>query len=120
LNLPLTNTFKWSQTSAKEHRHDVNVQFISKSCFETLLRGARGTGLRSALARVNVAIYQGATLVRNIWVDRSLAAGSYHWTWNGRTAANRLVAPGHYTAVVIATSWIGTTRVISGVNVLAP
>jgi hypothetical protein len=71
-------------------------------------------------ARVTVAIYQGHTLVRSIWVDRSLAAGSYHWTWNGRTAANRLVAPGHYTAVVTATSWIGTSRVIRGVNVLAP
>ena len=71
-------------------------------------------------ARVNVAIYPGRHARPQRLVDRSLATGSYHWTWNGRTAANRLVAPGHYPAVVIATSWIGTTRVISGVNVLAP
>jgi spore germination protein YaaH/flagellar hook assembly protein FlgD len=71
-------------------------------------------------AHVKVAIYLGHTLVRTVAADWSLAAGSYHWTWNGRTAAKVLVAPGHYTAVVTATSWIGTTRVIGGVTVLAP
>src|SRR5688500_11800651 len=58
LNLPLINTFKWLQTTAQEHRHDVNVQFIGKSCFEALLCHACGayhcnifiTGSRFGLA----------------------------------------------------------------------
>jgi len=61
-------------------------------------------------ATVSVAIYQGPTLVRTIWTNRRFAAGAYGWTWNGRNAAGALVRPGLYTALVTATSSIGTSR----------
>jgi flagellar hook assembly protein FlgD len=67
-------------------------------------------------ARVTVAIYQGSTLVRTIWTNRPFAAGAYGWTWNGRNAAGALVRPGLYTALIAATSSIGTsqaTRVVT-------
>ena len=51
-----------------------------------------------------MAIYQGSTLVRRIWTGRALAAGTYGWTWNGRTAAGAFVKPGSYRVVVDATS----------------
>ena len=38
------------------------------------------------------------------------AAGTYGWTWNGRTAAGALVKPGSYKVVVDATSRIGPSR----------
>ncbi len=56
-------------------------------------------------ATVTVAIYQGSTLVRRIWTGRALAAGTYGWTWNGKTAAGAFVKPGTYRVVVDATSW---------------
>jgi hypothetical protein len=59
---------------------------------------------------VSLAIYRGTTLVRTVWVRKALTAGSYHWTWNGRTAAGVLVSPGLYRAIVTATSWVGVSR----------
>ena len=61
-------------------------------------------------ATVSVAIYQGTTLVRTVWVRKALVAGSYRWTWNGRTAAGALVSPGSYRAIITATSWVGVSR----------
>ena len=71
-------------------------------------------------ARVTVSIYQGSTLVRRVWTDRQLAAGTATWTWNGRTAAGALVRPGSYRVVVEATSWIGWSSYGRGVTVKAP
>jgi spore germination protein YaaH/flagellar hook assembly protein FlgD len=71
-------------------------------------------------ARVSLAIYQGATLVRRIWSGRSLAAGTYGWTWNGKTAAGAFVRPGTYRVVVDATSWIGASQLSRSVTVNAP
>jgi spore germination protein YaaH/flagellar hook assembly protein FlgD len=70
-------------------------------------------------ARVNVSIFEGSTLVRRVWVDRQLAAGTTTWTWNGRTAAGVLVKPGSYRVIVDATSWIGWSRFVRGVTVAA-
>jgi spore germination protein YaaH/flagellar hook assembly protein FlgD len=61
-------------------------------------------------ATVTVAIFHGSTLVRRIWTGKALAAGTYRWTWNGRSAAGTYVASGSYHAVIFATSWIATTR----------
>jgi spore germination protein YaaH/flagellar hook assembly protein FlgD len=66
-------------------------------------------------ATVTLSIRQGSTVVREIWNGRALAAGTWGWTWNGRTAANVLVKPGSYRAVVTATSRIGSstfTRIV--------
>ena len=60
-------------------------------------------------AVVTISIRQGSTVVRGIWQGKSLGAGSTAWTWNGRTPAGVLVAPGTYTAVVTAVSWIGSS-----------
>jgi len=71
-------------------------------------------------ATVTVAIYQGATLVRRIWTGRSLAAGTYGWTWSGKTAAGGYVKPGTYRVVVTAASWVGTSWFARNVTVKAP
>jgi spore germination protein YaaH/flagellar hook assembly protein FlgD len=71
-------------------------------------------------ATVTVAIYQGSTLVRTIWSGRRLTAGSYGWTWNGKTAAGAYVRPGSYKVVVKATSSIGWSRFARSVTVKAP
>ena len=71
-------------------------------------------------ATVTVAIYQGSTLVRRIWTGRALAAGTYGWTWNGRTAAGAFVKPGSYKVVVDAVSSIGPSRMGRSVTVRAP
>src|SRR5688572_19283061 len=42
LNRFSPDIFKWPKTAAKEHRHNVNVQLIGKSCSEALLCGACG------------------------------------------------------------------------------
>ena len=43
LNLFRVNIFKWPESAAEEHWHDVNVQLIDKSCSEALLCGACST-----------------------------------------------------------------------------
>ena len=65
-----------------------------------------------ALARaatVTVAIDRAGTVVRPIWKAKPLAAGSYSWTWNGRTSAGTLLAPGAYRVSVTAVSSIGSS-----------
>src|SRR4051794_2691881 len=71
-------------------------------------------------AAVTVAIYQGSTLVRTIWTGRHLGAGTYGWTWSGKTASGAYVKPGKYKIVVQATSSIGWSRFARGVTVKAP
>ena len=71
-------------------------------------------------ATVTVAIYQGSTLVRRIWTGRVLGAGTYGWTWSGKTAAGAFVKPGTYRVVVDATSSIGPSRFARNVIVRAP
>jgi flagellar hook assembly protein FlgD len=61
-------------------------------------------------ADVTATIYLGSSVVRRIWSDRTLAAGSYGWTWNGRTSSGAYAKAGKYRVVVSATSRFGTTR----------
>jgi hypothetical protein len=60
---------------------------------------------------VTVAIYSGTTLVRTVWTGRTLTAGSYGWTWNGRDQAGLMVARGTYTVRVTAVSTLGASVV---------
>jgi spore germination protein YaaH/flagellar hook assembly protein FlgD len=60
-------------------------------------------------ATVTVSIDRAGTVVRGIWSARPLAAGTYSWTWNGRTRAGALLAPGTYRVSVTAVSWIGSS-----------
>ena len=71
-------------------------------------------------ATVSVSIYRGKTLVRRIWVDKPMEAGTWTWSWNGRNGHKELVEPGVYTAAVSATSWIGVSRLTRTVTVKAP
>ncbi|HUQ78237.1 MAG TPA: glycosyl hydrolase family 18 protein [Patescibacteria group bacterium] len=58
---------------------------------------------------VSLAIYSGTTLIRTVWTNRTLSAGTWGWTWNGRNSAGALVARGAYQARVTATNGLGTT-----------
>lgn len=71
-------------------------------------------------ATVSVSIYRGKTLVRRVWVDKPMEAGTWTWSWNGRNGHRELVEPGVYTASVSATSWIGVSRLTRTVTVKAP
>ena len=81
---------------------------------------ARVTFVLRRSATVSVSIYQGTTLVRKVWTTRVLAAGTYGWTWNGKTADGAFVRPGTYRAVIDATSWIGRSWFNRSVTVKAP
>jgi len=70
-------------------------------------------------AKVSVTIYQGVTPVRTIWTTRTLTAGTWGWTWDGRNAAGVPVRPGVYSASVVATSWVTSTRLAQSVTVRA-
>ncbi len=71
-------------------------------------------------ATVAVSIYQGKTLIRRAWVDKSVAAGSFTWSWNGRNGHRELVEPGVYTASITTTSVIGVSHLTRTVTVKAP
>jgi spore germination protein YaaH/flagellar hook assembly protein FlgD len=68
-------------------------------------------------ARVSAAIYRGSALIRQIWTNQPLDAGTYGWTWDGRTSTGAFAAPGTYSVVVranstIGGSWFGRTVVV--------
>ena len=68
-------------------------------------------------ARISAAIYQGSTLIRQVWTDQPVDAGTYGWTWDGRTSTGAFAPPGTYSVVVRATSsiggsWFGRTVVV--------
>ena len=93
----------------------------SRSSFVPKAGGkARVTFTLRRHAVVTVSIYRDSTLIRTIWTNRSLAAGAYGWTWNGRTATGGLVAPGTYKALITATSWVGASRFSRTIVVKAP
>jgi flagellar hook assembly protein FlgD len=100
---------------------DRTIRSISWSRVSFVPRAGQTDRMTLSLSRsatVTVSIYQGATLVRSIWTRRTFAAGSYVWTWNGRTSAGALARPGPSTAVVDATSWIGSSRSTRVVTVI--
>jgi len=61
-------------------------------------------------ARVTLAIYKGNTLVRTVYTNRSVPAGTYSWKWNGRDQNGVLLARGTYKAQITVTSSIATTK----------
>jgi flagellar hook assembly protein FlgD len=99
---------------------DRTIRSISWSRISFVPRTGQTDRMTLSLSRsatVTVAIYQGSTLVRSFWTRRTFAAGSFVWTWNGRTSAGALARPGAYTVVVDATSWIGSSRSTRAVTV---
>ena len=76
---------------------------------DALAGSAKASFSLARTATVTAGIYQGSTLIRTIWMNRSLAAGSHAWTWDGRNAAGAFVPRGRYTLRVQATSALGTT-----------
>jgi flagellar hook capping protein FlgD len=63
-------------------------------------------------AATTLQIYtQAGEYVKTAWVDRTLAAGTWGWTWNGVDGGGARVPRGWYRAVLTATSWVGTTTV---------
>jgi len=76
---------------------------------DALARSATASFSLARTATVTAGIYQGSTLIRTIWMNRSLAAGSHGWAWDGRNAAGAFVPRGRYTLRVQATSALGTT-----------
>ena len=63
---------------------------------------------RSAATTLRVYSVAGA-YVKSAWVNRTLAAGAWGWTWDGRDGRGARVPRGWYRAVLTATSWVGTT-----------
>ncbi len=62
-------------------------------------------------ASVTVGIYAGTTLIRTIWIDRAMTAGTHSWTWDGRDVHGAFVARGTYSARVSVRSGLATTVV---------
>jgi spore germination protein YaaH/flagellar hook assembly protein FlgD len=60
-------------------------------------------------AVITVSIYRARTLIKPVWSAKSLTAGTYTHTWDGRTPSGAYAAAGTYRILVIARSWIGTT-----------
>jgi flagellar hook assembly protein FlgD len=71
-------------------------------------------------ARVTLSIDSGSAIVRAAWQATPLDAGTYGWTWNGRTTSGALLKAGTYRAVVTATSAIGSSTFTKTIVVRAP
>jgi flagellar hook assembly protein FlgD len=112
-----------STTSQATVRVDRTIRYVTWSRSSFVPRSGQSARVAFALRRhasVTIAIYRGSTLIRGIWTDRTLAAGAYGWTWNGRTAAGAFVAPGTYRALVTSRTWIGTSTFARNIIVKAP
>ena len=48
------------------------------------------------------------TLVRTVWSNRALAAGTRSWAWNGKLADGSYALQGRYTARLTVTTGLGT------------
>lgn len=75
-----------------------------------LVATAKATFSLSRTSVVSVIIASGTTVVRTVWTNRTLPAGTYGWTWNGRNNSDAFVAPGNYQVWVTTTNGLGTTR----------
>ena len=77
---------------------------------DTYAPAARASFVLGRTATTTLRIYdQSGTYVRTAWAARTLAAGTWSWTWDGRTPGGMFVPRGWYRAVLTATSWLGTT-----------
>jgi flagellar hook assembly protein FlgD len=82
----------------------------SSSAFDPRAGGrSRASIVLRRPAVITVGIYRGSTLVKRVWTGTSVAAGTYGYTWNGRTSSGTYASAGTYRILVHATSWIGTT-----------
>lgn len=99
------STLRWSRTSFYPQDGDA------------IAPSSRLTFSLKRAATVTVGIYSGSTLVRAIWTARTMAPGSWGWTWNGRNAAGTLVARGGYTVRVTAVSSLGVSVLARSVTV---
>jgi spore germination protein YaaH/flagellar hook assembly protein FlgD len=72
--------------------------------------------VRQATTTLRILDTNGA-LVRTVWANRVLAAGTRTWTWNGRTAAGTYVVPGRYVAELTAMTTLGSTRLVRALTV---
>src|SRR5206468_1370946 len=79
--------------------------------------------VRSATVSLAILDALGST-VRTVWGNRSLGAGSWAWTWNGKTSAGGLVPQGRYTARLTVSSSLGTSTlrrsIYAGAFVVVP
>jgi spore germination protein YaaH/flagellar hook assembly protein FlgD len=76
---------------------------------DAIARSSRLTFSLKRTATVTVGIYSGTRLIRTVWTNRRMAAGSWGWTWDGRNAAGVIIAAGSYVARITATSSLGTS-----------
>jgi spore germination protein YaaH/flagellar hook assembly protein FlgD len=77
---------------------------------DALARSARVTFRLGRTATTTLAIVDGSgAVVRTIWADRRLPAGTFGWSWDGRNGLKASIAPGTYSAVLTATSDLGTS-----------
>ena len=84
---------------------------------DSLFASSKVTFSLKRSSSISLAIYSGSTLIRTVWTKRTLAAGAWGWTWNGRNNAGALVARGNYQARVTATNGLGTTVLVRTVVV---
>jgi flagellar hook assembly protein FlgD len=97
-----------------------SVTWSKPSFIAAALQTSKVSFVLARPAKVTISIYGGETVVRGIWRDRSLTAGTYAWTWNGRTSSGKLLKPGTYRAVVTAVSSIGSSTFTRTVIIKAP
>jgi hypothetical protein len=65
---------------------------------------------RSASLTLRILDAAGAE-VRRAWTNRSVAAGTHSWRWDGKTAGGAWAPRGRYTAVLMAVSSTGSTEI---------
>ena len=76
---------------------------------DTLLPTSRVSFSLTRTATTTLRLYDASgVLVRTVWTNRVLAAGTRSWTWNGRLADGTYVPQGRYTARLTVTSALGT------------
>jgi hypothetical protein len=63
---------------------------------------------RTAATTLRIYTHAGG-YVKTAWSGRTLAAGTWGWTWTGLDGRGVRVPRGWYRAVLTATSWVGTT-----------
>jgi spore germination protein YaaH/flagellar hook assembly protein FlgD len=77
---------------------------------DSLARSARVTFTLSRTATTTLVIVDGSgSVVRTVWTDRRLGAGTAGWSWDGRGGAKAFVVPGTYSALLTATSNLGVS-----------
>ncbi|MDP2349833.1 MAG: FlgD immunoglobulin-like domain containing protein, partial [Chloroflexota bacterium] len=87
---------------------------------DTLLPTSRLGFTLARTATTTIELYDAdGTLVRTVWSNRALAAGTRSWTWNGKLADGSYAPQGRYTARLTVTSSLGTQVLYGAVRVSA-